>query len=123
MGNDVWMDISTCPVTTDPKEARKIIVWHVFQGAMVYSTMTARENRFNVYWREPPETWIDPHDRMPTQEDADALSCILVIDKYGEMRVRGWRQIETPDDVFGWAPRPDPPENYRELRIIAEEKQ
>lgn len=83
MGNDGWMDISTCPVTTDPKEARKIIVWHVFQGAMVYSTMTARENRFNVYWREPPETWIDPHDRMPTREDADALSCILVIDRTG----------------------------------------
>lgn len=116
MDNHGWLDISTLPVAQSREDARKIIVWHVFQGAMVYSTETARDNRFNVYWQEPPETWIDPHDRMPTQEDADALSCILVIDRYGELRVRGWRQIESPDDVRGWAPRPEPPDNYRELR-------
>lgn len=119
MGNNGWKDISTCPVAESREDARTVIVWHVFQGAMVYSTMSAKANRFNMYWREPPDTWIDPHDRMPTREDADALSCILVLDRHGEIRVRGWQQIETPEDVRGWAPRPEPPDNYRELRESA----
>lgn len=116
MDNHGWMDISTCPVAKSRKDARTVLVWHVFNGTMVYSTLNARENRFNMYWQEPPETWIDPHERMPTREDADDLSCILVIDRYGDIRVRGWRQVETPEDVYRWAKRPEPPDNYRELR-------
>ena len=87
---------------------------------MVYSTLKARENRFNVYWQEPPTEWIDPHDRLPTKEDADPQSCILVIDSHGDLRVRGWHQVEKPSDVRKWAPRPAPPDNYQELRANAD---
>lgn len=119
MDNNGWLDMSTCPTAESADKARRIIVWHVFQGAMVYNAFQARENRFCVYWREPPEKWIDPHDRLPTVEDADPQSCILVIDKYGEMRMRGWHQVQTPEDVQGWTPRPEPPDNYKELRATA----
>ena len=120
MGNNGWNDISTCPIAESKEDARYIIVWHVFQGAMVYSTLKARENRFNVYWQEPPTEWIDPHDRLPTEEDADPQSCILVIDGHGDLRVRGWHQVEKPSDVRKWAPQPAPPDNYRELRANAD---
>ena len=36
MGNNGWNDISTCPIAESKEDARYIIVWHVFQGAMVY---------------------------------------------------------------------------------------
>ena len=64
MGNNGWKDISTCPIAESKEDARYIIVWHVFQGAMVYSTLKARENRFNVYWQ------ADGVDR-PTRQAAD----------------------------------------------------
>lgn len=120
MDNNGWKDISTCPFAVKPEDARRIIVWHVFQGVMVYSTLQARENRFNVYWQEPPTEWIDPHDRLPTAEDADPLSCILAIDSHGDLRVQGWHQVEKPSDVRGWAPCPKPPYNYKELRKNAD---
>ena len=119
MASNGWMDIATCPRAERREDARRIIVWHVFQGAMVYSTLNAHQNRFNVYWREPPDTWIDPHDWMPTVKDADPQNCILIIDNHGELRVRGWQQVETPDDVRAWAPRPEPPEDYQKLRQAA----
>ena len=123
MGSNGWKDISTCPIAESKEDARYIIVWHVFQGAMVYSTLKARENRFNVYWQEPPTEWIDPHDRLPTKEDADPQSCILVIDSHGDLRVRGWHQVKKPSDVRKWAPRPAPPDNYQELRAHAESEE
>lgn len=119
MSNNGWKDISTCPTAEKPEDAPRVIVWHVFQGAIVYNAAKVRDNRFNVYWQEPPETWIDPHDRLPTKEDADEQSCILIIDRHGELRVRGWHQVQSAEDVLKWAPRPDPPENYRELRRTA----
>ncbi len=114
-----WKSMDTCPAAAEKKDARTVIVWHIFQGAMVYSTMHAHDNRFNAYWQEPPDRWIDPHDRLPTQKDADPKSCILIIDKYGEIKTRGWHQVEKPEDVRAWAPRPEPPDNYRELRAEA----
>ena len=116
MDNNGWKDMSACPTYESAEEARRIIVWHVFQGAMAYNAFQARKNRFCACWQEPPTEWIDPHDRLPTAKDADPQFCILVIDKHRELRMRGWNQIQTPEDAKGWAPCPKPPENYKELR-------
>lgn len=120
MDNNGWLDMSTCPIAEKPEDARYIIVWHIFQGAMVYSTLRAHENRFNAYWREPPTEWIDPYDRLPSKEDADNQSCILVIDRYSDLRMWGWSRVEKPSDVQKWAPCPAPPNNYHELRLSAD---
>ena len=116
MDNNGWKDMSACPTYESAEEARRIIVWHVFQGAMAYNAFQARKNRFCACWQEPPTEWIDPHDRLPTAKDADPQFCILVIDKHGELRMRGWNQIQTTEDAKGWAPCPKPPETYKELR-------
>lgn len=120
MDNNGWKDMSTCPIYESASQARRIIVWHVFQGAMAYNAFQARENPFCVYWQEPPENWIDPHDALPTENDADSQSCILAIDKYGDLRVRGLHQVEKSSDVQKWAPCPKPPDNYKELRKNAD---
>ena len=119
MDNNGWKDISTCPCGDKPEDARMVLVWHVFQGFIVCSTRDAPENRFNVYWREPPEEWIDPHDRLPTKDDADEQNCVLIVDSHGEMRVTGWHQIQDTESAMKWAARPEPPSDYKILRRTA----
>lgn len=120
MDNNGWKPISTCPVAESAKDARYIIVWHVFQRVMVYSTLNARANRFNAYWQEPPVEWIDPRERLPTKEDADAQLCVLAIDTHNDVRVRVWNQVHTDDGVRGWVPCPAPPDDHDELRRNAD---
>lgn len=116
MNNNGWLDIALCPTTEAAGGDRFIIVWHIFQGVMVSSILRARENRFNVYWQEIPDYWIDPADRMPTSADSDVLNCVLAKDQYGHMRMKGWHQIVQNGDTKGWQPCPDPPGNASELR-------
>ena len=116
MDNNGWKDISTCPIYDCASQARRIIVWHIFQGVMAYNAFYARENRFCVYWREPPENWINPREALPMEKEADSQSCIIAIDKHGDIRVRDWRQVQATGDIKGWVPCPPPPDNYKELR-------
>lgn len=116
MASDGWMTMDSLPVPEKKEDARKVIVWHVFNGAMVYDTMHARNNRFCVYWREPPTEWNDPREKLPTAADADPQGCLLAIDRFGELQVRGWHLIQNAHDARAWARRPEPPKDYKELR-------
>jgi len=83
---------------------------------MVTNTQKARDNRFNVYWQEIPESWIDAAIQPPTRRDADPQNCVIIRDKWGEIHMRGWHLVaEMAEGVF-WMPPPGPPDNYQELR-------
>lgn len=116
MGNNGWLDIQSCPIAEKPEEARPVLIWHVFQRVMVTDTRKARDNRFNVYWQEIPEGWIDAAIQPPTRRDADPQNCVIIRDKWGEIHMRGWHLVaEMTEGVF-WMPPPGPPDDYQELR-------
>ena len=115
METNRWKDIDTCPAAAEKQDARKILVWHIMQGAVVSDTFQARDNKFNAYWRELPYEWVDPNDRLPGKGDADSLNCVLLIDKFGELRMTGWHQVKT-DNARRWSPAPEPPADAAELR-------
>lgn len=110
-----WHDMSTCPRSEDGK-ARCVLVWHVYQMCMVYDCEKARENRFIVRWQEIPDRWIPIEERMPGSADANVLGVVIVKDKHGDVRLRGWHQTNTESLITHWMPTPDAPDDYLELR-------
>lgn len=117
MDNSEWKSMSSLRADESKGDARPVIVWHIFQGAMVYyERRDALLNRFCAYWTEPPATWNNPRKRPPTEEDADELSCVLGIDDYGKMRVRSLRDAQNGNGVRLWARIPAPPKDYLFLR-------
>ncbi len=94
-----------------------VIVWHVYNGAMVVKREYAIENSFFSHWREiDNEAWIDARKRKPTRDDADEYGCVLSQNKWGEASVAGWHRFEREPYLVAWQHMPDPPDNYRELR-------
>lgn len=91
-----------------------ILVWHVFQGAMVIPICKIRSNHFYAYWREIPNKWVATDERAPTAEDADMYNCVIATDSNGAVRMTGWHQIHTPSDSAKWQTPPDPPPDYKE---------
>ena len=116
MASNGWLDIESCPTAEAPEEIWPVLVWHVFQGAIVSDTKNARENRFNVYWQEIPDGWISLSERLPTQEDADPLNCVIIRDKWNEIHMRGWHLPGNRSEYVAWMTPPKPPENARAMR-------
>lgn len=112
MNNDGWKDFKDHPVTE--AKHRRILVWHVFQGALVCLTRFVESNSFNVRWRELPEDWIKTSDRLPDQEDADFFNCVIARERTGAVYITGYHDVT--ERVFeAWQRVPDPPKDYKEL--------
>lgn len=122
MGGNGWREMFSCPTAKQKLDARAILVWHTFQGVMVTDSFHARECRYNAYWQEIPNRWIDTRKRQPTEWDADVQRCIIVLDKYGDIRMRGWHVVADASarEYPAWMPPPKPPEDYKTLRKNAE---
>ena len=116
MDSNEWLELSANPA----EDERPVVVWHVFQGVMVVRAANLRKNRFNTYWMEVPDGWIDPNDRLPTREDADTQNCVIVRTTHGDVTVRGWHQVGQNGEIVQWMRPPKPPDNYRELRMNAD---
>lgn len=108
MENNGWKPLSTLP------KAGTILVWHVYQGVMVTTAERATENRFNKYWREVSDAWIYPHERAPEQRDADVYNCVIVRDKWDDVRLMGWHRFPSTE-IAAWQSPPGPPSDYLQL--------
>ena len=59
--------------------------------------------------------WISIYDRMPTEQDGDALGCILIWHKYNGACVTGWHNVikhmlPENDMITHWQRCPAPPD-------------
>jgi len=112
-----WIDLSISPIAAGDAP---IIVWHVYSGVMVEQRDRATMNRFITHWQEiDAGAWIDVMERMPTKDDADAYDCVISQDKWGNIGMAGWHRFEREPYLIRWQHPPDPPYNFRELRIKA----
>ena len=114
-----WRDMSSCPRAADGK-SRVVLVWHVYQMCMVYDCEKARRNRFVVRWQEIPDEWIQLSERPPESRDANPLGVVIVKDRHGDIRLRGWHQTNRESGVTEWMPTPDAPDDYLQLRESAD---
>jgi len=109
-----WIEIENSPIAA---EDGPVIVWHVYSGVMVEQREYAVENRFMTHWREiDTDAWIDARKRNPTKEDADVFSCVISLNKWGDVSMAGWHRFEQENSLVAWQHPPDPPDNFRELR-------
>ena len=110
MSNNGWRELDACP------ETGRILVWHVYQGVMVVDAEAAKKNRFHAYWQKVPESWIRTADRLPDKADADAYDCVIVKDKWDDIRMIGWHQVPAMAcEIVSWQSMPVPPNDYMEL--------
>lgn len=110
-----WIGIKEHPIAAGDGP---VIVWHVYSGVMVEQRDRATANRFMTHWREIDETaWIDVRQHSPTEADADIYDCVISQNKWGEPGMAGWHRFEHESDLIRWQPTPDPPADFRELRI------
>lgn len=114
-----WRDMSSCPRAADGK-SRPVLVWHVFQMCMVYDCEKARDNRFIVRWQEIPDEWIPVAERRPGFRDANPIGVVIIKDRYGDIRLRGWQQTGEASGITHWMPTPDAPDDYLRLRETVE---
>lgn len=113
-----WIGISDRPIAAGDQP---VIVWHVYQGAMVCRREDVASNRFYSHWREiDTGAWIDTAERRPTRNDADAQECVISQNKWDEISVAGWHRFENESSLIRWQHPPEPPANFRELREKAE---
>lgn len=96
----------------------KVLVWHVFQGAMLCRWDCVRENPFHTHWMTVWDAadWIDAKERLPDASDADEWQCVLAWHEDDGTRITGWHQFEADRKLAAWSRLPCPPEGYRELR-------
>lgn len=114
MRTDEWKGMASCPTAAKREDARPVMVWHIFQGAMISDTYHAKDNRFNVYWRDLPREWHNPRVHAPTAADADSLHCLPVIDRQGTLRMAGLHQAQD-GNIRLWSACPEPPPDARRL--------
>jgi len=94
-----------------------LLIWHVFQGAMLCRAEDLRENRFFRYWQHiPREGWILSEERRPARADADGNRCVLAEHYDWGLKITGWHHFSTDPRWYLWMPTPEPPEDYRQLR-------
>lgn len=111
-----WIGLHDGPIAA---EDAPVIVWHVHQGVMVYQREAVSSNRFLTHWREIDNgAWIDTGICKPTKQDADALDCVISLNKWGDVSMAGWHRFEHEDDLIRWQRPPDPPDNFSELQNI-----
>lgn len=119
--NNGWIHgKSRLPGEADGDNNGKVLVWHAYQGAMLTTWDAFPRNQFNVYWMpisaldEIP--WINAMEKPPTKSDADALNCVMVKDRRGEITVTGYHQFTWNKALTHWRPLPGPPSDAKELR-------
>lgn len=84
---------------------------------MVIDAPNVHRNRFYTYWQPIPQKWIKPEDGMPGETDADAIGCVIILDKTDKTRLMGWHQAPSYiRDIAGWQKPPGPPDNYVDLQ-------
>lgn len=111
-----WIDLREC-VPDDTEE--KILVWHVYQDALLISSRLYRQNRFYVYWQPiPQDGWTETDKRQPEREDGDTQGCVLAKHRIFGYRVTGWHQVRTVGGYTCWRSLPAPPENHRLLKTL-----
>ena len=122
--NNGWIHRnSRLPVEEDGNEDGLVLVWHAFQDAMVVRWYDLPRNHFIVYWMRLSDLenipWINAMERLPTQDDADKLNCVLVMDRHGRVAVTGHHQFEHNRALTHWRPLPEPPSDAKELRQMS----
>lgn len=102
-----WQEMRDGPPAEDE---RKILVWHVFQGAMLTKAEAWRENRCYTHWQEVPEDgWIAAEERRPEPWDADEYNCVLALDAHDGPKITGWHQFRSRKELTHWQRTPEPP--------------
>ena len=77
-----------------PPDAERVLVWHIYNGAMVMRTNDM--NELITHWMYLPTEdapWHDTKTDRPTQGDADETGCVIGMDCDKRIRVVGWHQI------------------------------
>ena len=115
MERNAWIDLRKRKPAK--RDGEFVLMWHVYQGAMVERRQQYRSNRFYSHWRPmPTEGWIDARERKPTIADSDVWHCVLTRHEIDGFKVTGWHQFDVDRYLTHWMPTPEPPPNYRELR-------
>ena len=76
-----WIDKNTRQPTARSADAHgRVLVWHAYNGMMVFTPRDARKNRFVTHWTPTPrDGWVDVQERLPTDNDADNHRCVLAL--------------------------------------------
>lgn len=122
--NNGWIHgKSRLPCEADGDESGKVLVWHALQDAMLVRWDQFPSNHFYVYWMPisalDEQPWINAMEKLPTQDDADKLNCVLVMDRHGHISVTGYHQFAWNRTLVRWRPLPGPPSDARELRKMS----
>ena len=117
MDHDAWIDLrERTPAEAD---GEYVLMWHIYQGAIVEPRERYNSNRFYSHWRPmPTDGWIDARERRPTAADSDVWQCVLSRHAVYGFKVTGWHQFEVDRYCTHLMPTPGPPSNHHELRNI-----
>lgn len=118
--NNGWIKAKECrPMRKDGDEEGYVLVWHVYQGAML-ARWNHISNPYVAYWMPirhiTASQWILATERKPTKAEADFQSCVLAKTTREGIKVTGCHQFYTDSTFTAWLPLPEPPSDYRELR-------
>ena len=108
-----WIDLRDGPIAAGETP---VIVWHVYQSVMIFRREAVKSNRFVTHWREiDSEAWIDARIRRPTKQDADALNCVISLNKWGDVSMAGWHRFEHEAELVRWQSPPEAPASFTRI--------
>ena len=120
MDGSGWIDLKERLPTEEDGE--RVLVWHIYQGAMAERREQCDKNRFYSHWRRiSAEGWISARERMPTREDGDEQNCVLARHEYDGIKVTGWHQFGREKYYTHWMRTPEPPEGHIDMRKMRED--
>lgn len=107
------------PIISDARgKKQQIIVWHIYQGAMVDKFCRARFHTHYTHYTKVPDNmalWNNAQEKLPQESDADIYGCVLAIHKYDGLKVTGYHQIKPQSGYTHWMKLPDAPEDAKEV--------
>ena len=105
-----WTGIENSPLEAGLDPESEILVWHVYQGALVEKCARYRANQFYTHWaRINNRAWISTAERRPGPDDTDVQNCVIARDRWGNVSVVGWHRFEIGNEFVQWQHPPAPP--------------
>lgn len=96
---------------------QQILVWHIYQGAMLEKFCRARWHSHLTHYTSIPAgaKWTKTTERMPEAGDADAYSCVLAYHVLEGAKITGWHNIAHDRYYTHWTKLPEPPTDAKQV--------
>lgn len=103
-----WREIASL-TKEDETEGRSILAWHTYQGHLVYDSRDAAQNSYITHYQDLPTAWTDAREALPAHRGIRENEILLVINRYGEARLKRCLQITGAEEARKWTTLPAPP--------------